>query len=468
MLAAGQAPAADKLPQAELVLSESPVIAEEPSDALTLKMYGGIDYWAASSERAQATLPHLRMHEIGISTRVRLKSAESWQLHIDYRGREPVGGEISNSALRLLFEAQGQYFLLDGMLGLGAGRFMAPAAIFLVMDGAWVQLKFPVGLSLRASGGRRAISSSRRNIAFSNFLPAASADLEFKGESFGLRLMGGLAGDEAILLAGTESQSASYSSMSARISAWYRPFKSLDLRGALSAVEQATYTLGPTWADAPLSVHATDLVQAYGRVLWRPMRSLRMHYSYHHQKPHLAIASDESRVVNSTFDDHRAGIGIRPYKVGWVRLDYRHRTREDRVENRFRLRTHLYRMGVEGLFVKGQVARDVVSDAISGATNSDENRFQWLGSVGYRDRAFDLEMGASFVERSGEGVSGRGAINTTGQDLSPFMLMAERIIFARGFYYIDEYFLGFDVERNISEGEYRFFTQLGLRLERDL
>jgi len=48
------------------------------------------------------------------------------------------------------------------------------------------------------------------------------------------------------------------------------------------------------------------------------------------------------------------------------------------------------------------------------------------------------------------------------EDLAPFVLDAQRVVFLRGFYSADEWFLGLDAEKSLEESELRFFVQAGV------
>jgi hypothetical protein len=99
----------------------------------------------------------------------------------------------------------------------------------------------------------------------------------------------------------------------------------------------------------------------------------------------------------------------------------------------------------------------------------------WYASLGWRGKGFDVALGASDVERVNQPLSGRiyvppgyegGA--ATPVDLSPFVLQAQRIAYARVFYAMNLFFAGIDFEQNLVDGaERRVFLQLGARLDKE-
>jgi hypothetical protein len=50
---------------------------------------------------------------------------------------------------------------------------------------------------------------------------------------------------------------------------------------------------------------------------------------------------------------------------------------------------------------------------------------------------------------------------TESEDLSPFALEAEDVVFARGWWSGRHVFVGADVERNLHDAETRFYVQVG-------
>jgi hypothetical protein len=249
--------------------------------------------------------------------------------------------------------------------------------------------------------------------------------------------------------------------------------------GSLALAKRASYTLGPTWSSVQLNVGALDLWNGGLFVDWRPIRELRLGYDLHRQHagvyPGFSVRTSTSgartfgpAIEDPNFTDNRVRASWRAFDVGWLRADARFRVRPDRKEWRWGGALDLDHLGLGGLFVRGHLARAVVSfDQEMGKPNL--ARTLWSAAGGYRVLGFDGEAGASFIDRAAGPISSRVSERpgpTAPINLAPFVLEAQRILYARLFYAGDLWFAGLDAEQNLeNQKEQRFFAQLGVLVE---
>ena len=121
-----------------------------------------------------------------------------------------------------------------------------------------------------------------------------------------------------------------------------------------------------------------------------------------------------------------------------------------------------------GPFVAGRVYVDDILMDRTGDDLAAVDRLLWSGSGGYRKGGFELEAGASFIDRKAAPVSGlpssAGQPNTS-DDFAPFVLEAENLVFLRSFVASRRWFGGADLEVNALDPEIRAFLQIGLLTE---
>lgn len=422
----------------------------------------------------------IALQEAGL--RVRLSGREldeRLSLEIDYHGREPLGGDVQNSTLRLLYRGELGYALIPDRLSFGAGRFVAPSVLLLIVDG--IKADFSTGgATISPFAGRRAITTSRRNVPLERFPPAAGLGVSWRAQGFSLEGAVAYARDEAVLVKGLDEQVTSYDSGSGFLRVVFQPADHVFAGGEVAFAERATYVLGPTWREIELTAQAIDLWNGVLYVDWRPLRSLRFGYDFHTQRtavfrkgleiesePELAAVPDEPR-----FADHRITAAHRVLDRAWARGDLRLRLRPDRHERRYGGSLEVDELGIEGLIFRGSAAyEDVVFDDES-APRPDLDRLLWSASLGYRIAALEAEAGASFIDRRSGPLSGRrfdrASPGDPGSpvDLAPFVLDAQRFAFVRAFYADEHFFGGIDVEQSLEDGgELRLLFQAGLLVE---
>jgi len=399
--------------------------------------------------------------------RVRFHASElggKLSLDVDYHGREPIGGDIQDTALRKLYRAEVRYATEHVTFGLG--RFIAPSLTFLPIDGASADVRLGL-FTVTPYVGRRAISTSWRNLGFDEILPAAGASLVFVNDWLYAEVNGSYSEDRAILEKASSGETpVSYGSSSgfARVSIRYADL--LRLGGQIGLAQRADYVIGPAWSAVAIDVHAFDLMQATAFAEWRPFSVLRLGYG--NKSQHAALVSGLGG--DQSFLDNSVRVAYRVLELGWVRGDGRLRSRPDRSELRGGLTLDLdevVQIETVNIGVRGYLAHEGVSfDDPTGKPNLD--RTLWSASFAVRWKELDTEAGVSFIDRVATPISSRvfdptnPARPDSPEDFSPFVLEAQRYLFVRAFYATEVWFAGLDFEENLSDAsEQRFFVQLG-------
>lgn len=405
--------------------------------------------------------------ELGINVRL-YATAMSRHVHldIDYQGRQPIAGNAQNSAIHLLYKAELSADFGNGLFFVGLGRFLAPSAVMLPVDGLRAQVH--VGpVVVQAFGGRRAITSTRANVDFGNFLPAGggSATLMLP------RLQGELgitfSRDEVPFNEGATTRP--FDAFSAYLRATGRPFEWLLAGAELATAERASYVLGPAWTSVELTTRTADLFYALAFLEVRPTKTLRLQYDFHFQQAEVWRKEPTSGLL-PRFTDNRLRVRWRPFDLGWLGPEVRARVRSDWHEWRIGANADLAPAWAKGFGLRASYAYEKMVQ--SGTIVPPSDRSFWSASVNWRWRGLDLALGASNVQRSAKPLGSRiytpyDDTPDAPVDLSPFVLEAQRILFLRAFYGSDVWFAALDFEQSLADPrERRIFAQLGARLEK--
>lgn len=419
--------------------------------------------------------PELTSVELGISARLHATAA-SRHLHldVDYQGRQPIAGNAPNTAIHLLYQAELSADFLNTLFFVGLGRFLAPSAVMLPVDGLRAQVH--VGpVTVQGFAGRRAITSTRGNVDFGRFLPAGGGSVALGFARLTAELAVTFSRDEVPLLEGQAPKS--FDALSAYLRAMGRPFDWLVLGGEVATAQRASYVLGPTWDDLTLTTRTVDLFYAIAFVELRPAKSLRIAYDFHFQQADLfrqGTVDDTGTPANVAFTpqfiDNRIRVKWSPFGLGWLGPEVRARVRPDWHEWRVGGFADLAPAWAKGFGLRGSYTFEKMVQ--TGALTPPSDRSYWSASVGWRWRGLDLALGASDVQRSNLPLSGRvytpydDSSPKAPVDLSPFVLAAQRIAFLRAFYGNEIFFAGVDFEQSLTDPrERRVYAQLGARLE---
>ena len=196
-------------------------------------------------------------NDVGLNLKARLYELDRrLHLKIDYRGREPVEGSVQSDALRLLYQAEIGYAIVEETFTLSIGRFVADAPVFLPVDALRVDLEFS-GLELSMFGGRRAMTSSRRNVNAHHVLPAVGGSVRYRHRLFWISLDGAFARDQLVLISQSDAEVIQeHDAGSAMLNAAVQPLDGLLIGGSATFAQRAAYVLGPSWRSARLEAKA--------------------------------------------------------------------------------------------------------------------------------------------------------------------------------------------------------------------
>jgi hypothetical protein len=454
------------------------------SPKVTVDAEAGVDLLAANvvnTDPGAGDPAQMTAFELGLRALVHATAVDRHiHVDIDYQGRQPVGGNTSDSAIHLLNQAEVSADFLDKKVFVGLGRFFAPGSVLQSVDGLRAKLQLgPV--ELQVFGGRRAITSTRDgNVDFKTFLPIGGASASLLLPRLQAEIGASYGQDQVVVQTDTlEPTVSTIGSFSAYGRATVRPVDWLVAGAEVSTAQRASYLLGPTWNDVNLHVLSVDIFYAVFFLEVRPLKSLRVSYDFHFQNAALSqggyVDPSTMQVVASEFQprfiDNRVRIKWRPMALGWLGPEVRLRMRPDWDELRLGGFADLSPEWALGFCLRGSYTYEKMLQL--GAALAPTDRSYWSASVGWRGRGLDLALGVSDVERSALPVSGRvyTPYNDTPDkpvDLSPFVVGAQRLTFLRAFWGNALFFAGVDFEQSLTDvRERRVFAQLGARLEKE-
>lgn len=391
---------------------------------------------------------------------------------VDYRGRQPLAGLAPNRPLHLLTEAWVGYDLAPDRLTLAVGRQVADSYVWLPFDGLTATVHLDDATSVSAFGGRRAISSSRANVG--GLLPAAGLSLRRATERYRFDAMASYDTDRYVVGTAQAALEQDLGALSAMARTSLELAEPLWVGGQVAFAQRATYVLGTNRADTAVELDVVGFRNAIAWASWRPVDALRLDYDLHAQQVGFAYGGDgapDESVVDPTFVDNRVRL-TGSHELGVARADARLRLRPDRQERRIGGQLDANQLGLPGAFLRGRAFVDDIVDADPAHDDrAGSDRMLWSVSGGYDRNGLSVEAGASFVERAAVPVSGRvgntvGAGAIQSDDLSPFVLEADRIAFLRAFLAGRHGFVGADLERQLGDAEWRAFVQIGTFLDR--
>ena len=452
-------------------------VQSHASPNVTLDGQAAADFMFASSvnhQPVEGEPAELTSSELGVRATL-YATAVSRHIHldVDYQGRQPLFGNALNSPIHLLNRAELSADFLNKTLFFGIGRFQAPSAVMLPVDGLRAKVNL-WRLELQVFGGRRAITSSRTgNVELSTFLPAAGAAAALSFERAQAEVGASFARDQVQLQPTDDPTQHTYDQLSAYARFTWRPCIGFASGGEIATAQRATYVLGPTWNDTTLRARTADVFYAYLFADLRLHPTLRVTYDFHFQNAALYRDEphDEQEIVFlPRFYDNRLRVRWRPFQLGWLGPDVRFRVRPDRNELRVGGRLDLAPPWAKGFTVRASYFYEAMFSR-SDAVQLPADRSYWSASVGWRGAGLDLALGVSNVQRSTLPLSTRYAPYDDSPDrpvdLSPFMLEAQRLAFVRAFWGNDLFFGGLDFEQSLTDHrERRVFAQLGARLEK--
>ena len=398
--------------------------------------------------------------DLGLTMRGELiESDDRLIIGVDYRGRVPFQGQFPNRDQHLVYRADATWKFRKAEAT--AGRFFAPSAVWLSMDGLRVTLSGKPG-TLVLFGGRRAISLSRRNVPVNTFLPVLGGHAARTQGIVTVDVMANLASDQLVLGNPEDEVTQDVFGGSAQARVAVRPREQLTVGTSASVANRATFAIGPEAGDLVATVQAMSLYNARAWSQWRMSEVVRLDATVLHQQITLSADNeDEVDLIDPSFTDLRVRVPIGTGDIGFIRPDQRVRFRRERTEWRAGVAGELHPDVLRGVYA---FANGYLEMLFADQTTLDRSRWQ-VGAGVERGPAM-VEAGIGVVDRAAGPVGGLASdlgrvTPTESEDLSPFVLEAQDIGFLRGFVTGRRWFAGADVEANLRDREIRAFLQIG-------
>lgn len=438
------------------------LVAGLPARAGQIDGFVAVDTLVATSRTNQANAgpPSTMAADLGLTVRTEVAELrDRLVVGIDYRGRIPYAGAFRNREQHLLFRADAVWRAKG--FEVGVGRFFAPSAIWLSMDGVRATVR-PGRFHITAFAGRRAISLSRRNVPLDVFLPVAGGAVGVATDKVRADVAANVAGDRLVLGNPGDEVEQDIVGGSARTQVVVRASERVAFGGRASVANDATFSVGPDVGDLVVTVRALSLYRASAWSSWRVSPAVRLGATLLHQR--VSVVADEAlglALVDPSFTDVRVRAVLGRPTLGFLRPDVRLRRRSTRTELRLGGAAELHPTRHTGFygFTRGWIERGLAADPRT-------NHLRWQIGGGFEQGAAQFEAGVGVVDRAAGPISGRvpdrgGNLQPTSQDLSPFVLEAQNTGFARAFVTRRTWFVGVDVEANLLDREVRAFVQVG-------
>ena len=431
-------------------------------------------YSASSTSTELNSGPEKRLsaNELGMRLRARLFEKDGrLKAEVDYRGREPIGGDLQNRNLRLLYRTYLQYEVVEDKWTLGGGRFMTDSVILLPVDGVFTEIEFDRRMSLTVFGGRRGFSTSLRNLPLDTLLPAAGVSFHRYRDKLQITAQAVYAQDQFVIPLDDveEENTANYGASNGSVGVVGLPKEELVLGARVNFAEQMSYELGPTWLDLN-SVSAFGLWSAIAFADYNVSDHVQLDYDFHRQTVGIVADDGRAELIDPNWMDNRVSANFAPGDLGWVRTMFRYRTRASWQEQRYTLQLDANKLGLEGLYARANGSFDNIANSPVAEEAGLVDHLFWSAALGYKRGGFDARAGASFFERTAAPVSSRRMDitdpQTSSEDLQPFVLAAQNIAFVRSFYSGKKWFSGVDFEKNLQDPEIRVMIQVGALTEK--
>lgn len=439
---------------------------------------------SASDAPDSGPTPGLSATELGMRIRGSVRSG-GVVAALDYHGREAVAGTFPTTTWRLFYRAEVVGTVAGDRLDLAAGRFLAPSVLFLPVDGARVAWRPSDHVTAQLFGGRRGVDTARQTIDFGTFLPAVGASGLLRGERGQGEVLLSWSGDQ-LLVPGVDPDAAdtvdTWTSPAGTLRGHVEPVDDLLLVGAaVSGTQRASYVFLPNPGAAAVTAQALDLYQGLAWIRWRASDAVRVDLDVVRQaadldygggdldpdEPGLQTEGVDVALVDPTFTDLRGRAGFELVDRTWLRPDVRLRLRPGRSELRYGVLADASNLGIEGPVVRGRFWLEDIGMQGTGDDVGAVDRLYWSASGGWSRGALDAELGASRMDRAAGYVSARTSDAVGSDDLSPFVLAAQDVGFARLFVTdrsrFGGWFGGLDAEVNLTDApELRAFLQVGI------
>jgi hypothetical protein len=446
--------------------------------AYDLRLLAGSDLLLTTSPGdAPKGSPALSDLELGVTARIDLRDvANRWDFKLDFMGRE---GFIGDGYLNQLIELSASVRLADNHVKISLGRMKTPGGFWLIVDGLKIDAKYTSWLGQSAWGGIRAFTTGRRDTWMGPdpkvALPVVGTALWIDQKIVTAMLSFSWARDAIDLPMGELQEGGQ--TLERHVQDEYfldgnvavYPIEKLTLSAGFSLGTRydVHFDAGNPFGATTLGVATLGAVGAYGMVEYRPLKQLRLTYTFNYERVRLIQSqllltkADGSPVeaAAGSFQDHAVAAIYRIWHALRAEVRYRLRYRENTDLE------HHFTVGLIGdELYKGFGANLSVGVDEDSLTGKKHDRAIYSAGLSYIRSHLDLGVGILFTDGIGSGLTfsthqpGSGATPT---ELFPYVLESNRIVYVRAFGTFWKMFAGLDLEENLDSAQVRMLLQIG-------
>ncbi len=451
------------------------------AEAVDVRVLGGADLLLTTDPNPGGTVTDA---EIGLSLRadVRDLGNNRADLKLDFRARESILGHDTNSTVNELYELSANIHLVKKRLDLKIGRFPAPGGYWLVLDGAMLVVRYTDWLSQSFFGGLRSFTTGRRNTWMDSnpmALPVAgtsltfthkivSASLTFAWAQDGIDLHLEWTPDDRNVL---ERHIEDEYFLDGVVTVFPTEKLNFSAGGSLGTRYDIQFNATNPYGPTTLGVATVGAFGAYALAEYRPLRTLRLTYTFNFERVRLlqsqllVTKADGTPVTTAdgSFEDHV----LRAVWRLWhgLRADAQYRLR-------FRANTdveHHVTIGLRGDELwRGLGGYATLGVDIDTLQAKQHNRAIYEVGISYMRAWLDLRGGILFTDGIGSGLLFSQHVPTASgsspTELFPYVLETNRVAYLRGFATFWKMFAGLDLEENLDAAQLRMMAQLGVTL----
>jgi hypothetical protein len=461
------------------------------AEAWDYRALGGLDFLLATRRGDDGGADGLTAAQFGLTLRGEIRNLKDrYDLKLDFNGRESI---LGNNTFNHLFELHFTARRLRGILDVRVGRLRTPGGFWLIADGAMLTLHYTRWLSHSVYGGLRSFTTGRRNSWMSNHpvaLPLAGTSFQVRHrlveasltftwarDAVDLRTGRGFVGEGP---AGFERHVTDEFFLDGQVLVFPHPTLTLSAGASLGTRYDVQWNATNPAGATLLGLSTLGAVSAWGIAEYRPVRRLRLQYTFNFERVRLFQSTllvqkaDGTPVsaADGSFQDHT----LRAVYLLWRGLKL-----EARYRLRYRANTDVQHRVLGGLFGDdlwrglggflsvgvdinqgidlGPLADDPVSRRVA-------NRVIYNAGLSFTRHFLDLRAGILFTDGIGSGLarSAPGAAGAPPIELFPYVLETNRVAFVRGFALFWKMFAGLDFEANVDAAQFRLFAQVGASL----
>jgi hypothetical protein len=463
------------------------MLAALPAGARELSVLGGVDALIASNPGGSG----VEAAELGLTLNADLRGvAKRFDFRLAFTGRETLVGEqtLDNN----LWELNGTVRGLGNRVDLTIGRFHTPGGFWLIADGARLNVHYTSWLEQSAYGGLRAFTTGRRNTWMTSDRPQA---LPLAGTSLRAHhriVEGSLTftwARDSIDLQSEQIPNVDDTRLERHVEDEYF----VDGQVAIFPHEKVYLAGGATFgtrydvqfnAAAPagpttLGIATLGAFGAYATAEYRPIKRLRLQYSFNYERVRLlqsrllslTPAGTPVQTADGSFQDHDLKIVGLVWHALRAELDYRLRFRENTdIEHHLTvgLRGDDLWRGLGGFASIGVDIDQGLDLPFDNATKKVHDRVIYSAGLSYLRHWMDLRAGITYTDGIGSGLVFSQQVATSSNahptTLFPYVLETNRVVFLRYFATFWKMYAGLDIEENLDQVQLRALLQVGAAL----